>query len=296
MMALTNKIHDAFGYIQADARLKEGTKQFLRKQSREKSVQGYHRVMKYAVSAVCGILFMVMGGVGYSWILRPVSYVSIDVNPSIELALNRFDRVVSAEAYNAEGEEILDGLPLKWKKYTEAIDTVIGSERMRLYLTDTSQLVLTVVTDSTNEAKLTEGVKACTSYVEGGCHSTQADINAAPQAHENGVSCGKYKAYLELLQYDSSITLDECRKMSMEERWERIREYEEGGEDDGIDGTGIRGEDSGNEDGPVSDVSETGEETGCGYGYGNGNGERRGQRYGNGSSHHGRGHHGEMHE
>ncbi len=287
MMALTNKIYDAFDHIQADARLKEGTKQFLRERNRGKSRQGYHQVMKYAVSAVCGLLLLVMGGVGTSWILRPVSYVSIDVNPSIELALNRFDRVVSAEAYNAEGEEILDGLPLKWKKYTEAIDTVIGSEGMRLYLTDTSQLVLTVVADSANEAKLTEGVKACTSHVEGSCHSTQADINEAPQAHENGISCGKYKAYLELSQYDSSITLEECRRMSMEEIWERLREYEEGGEDDAIDGTGISEE-------SVGDGTETGEETDCGYGYGNE--ERRGYGYGNGSSHHGGGHHGGMHE
>ena len=53
---------------------------------------------------------------GYSWVQRPVSYVSIDVNPSIELALNRFDRVVYAAAYNLEGEEILNGLSLKGKK------------------------------------------------------------------------------------------------------------------------------------------------------------------------------------
>lgn len=280
---MTNKIQDAFVHIQADTRLKESTKRFLREQNRRKFRPGYHPVIKYAVSAVCAMLFLAVGGAGYSWILTPVSYVSIDVNPSIELALNRFDRVVSAEAYNVEGEEILDGLPLKWKKYTKAIDTVIECERMQLYLTDTSQLVLTVVADSANEAKLTEGVKACASHASVGCHSTQADINAAPQAHENRVSCGKYKAYLELSQYDSSITLEECRKMSMEEIWERIGEYEEnsGG------GTGIGDNDGGNQDEAVSDMSETGEGTGCGNGSGNGNGS--------GSSHH-RGNHGRKHE
>lgn len=290
---MTNKIQDAFGHIQADTRLKESTKQFLREQSREKLRPGYHTAMKYAVSAVCLMLFLVMTGAGYSWIWRPVSYVSIDVNPSIELALNRFDRVVSAEAYNVEGEEILDGLSLKWKKYTEAIDTVIGCDGMQSYLTDTSQLVLTVVADSANEAELTEGVKACTSHVEGSCHSEQADINAAPQAHENGVSCGKYKAYQELLRYDSSVTLEECRKMSMEEIWEKIREYEEGSGS----GTGINDEDSGNDDSAASDMSQTGEGTGCEYG----NGERH--RYGNGSGSsrhgegcHGGGHHGGMQE
>ena len=251
---MTNKIQDAFGHIQADTRLKESTKRFLREQSRGKFRAGYHPAVKYAVSAVCVMLFLAVGGAGYSWIWTPVSYVSIDVNPSIELALNRFDRVVSAEAYNVEGEEIL-----------------------------------TVVADSANEAKLTEGVKECTSHVAGGCHSTQADINAAPQAHENGISCGKYKAYLELSQYDSSITLEECRKMSMEEIWERIREYEEDS------GTGSGDIDSGSQDEAVGDMSETGEGTGCEYGSGNGNGGGEMHRYGNGSSHHG-GHHGGRHE
>lgn len=285
---MTNKVQDAFSHVQADTYLKESTKQFLRERNRGKVRPGYRPVMKYAASVVCAMLLLVIGGMGYSWIWVPVSYVSIDVNPSMELGLNRFNRVVSAEAYNVEGEEILKDLPLKWKRYTEAIDTVIESEKMQSYLTDTSELVLTVTADSAYEAKLTEGVKACASHVEGGCHSTQADINAAPQAHENGVSCGKYKAYLELLQYDSTITLDECRKMSMEEIWERIKAYEENGEDGNADGNGIDDEADGNENGDFSEMTETEEETGCEGGYGKR--ERRRHRYGNGSSHHEEGH------
>lgn len=288
MMELTNKIYDAFGHIQADARLKDSTKQFLRERSRRKVRPNRHPVVRFAVSTVCAMLLLVAGGIGYSWIWTPVSYVSIDVNPSMELGLNRFNRVVSAEAYNVEGEEILSGLPLKWKSYTEAIDTVIESKEMQAYLTGTSNLVFTVTADSAHEAKLTEGVKACASHVEGICHSTKADINAAPQAHENGVSCGKYKAYLELLQYDSTITLDECRKMSMEEIWEKIEAYGESGEDGKADGEGIDDGAGGNGDGAVSEMSETGEEAECEDGCGKG--ERRRHRYGNGSAHHGEEH------
>lgn len=281
---MTNKIYDAFGHIQADAHLKESTKQFLRERSRRKVRPDRHPVVSFAASAVCAMLLLVAGGIGYSWIWTPVSYVSIDVNPSMELGLNRFNRVVSAEAYNVEGEEILDGLPLKWKNYTEAIDTVIESEEMQSYLTDTSELVLTVTADSAYEAELTEGVKACASHVEGGCHSAQADINAVPQAHENGVSCGKYKAYLELSQYDTTITLDECRKMSMEEIWERIKTYEESGEDGKTDGEGTDDEADVNGNGAVSEMSETEEEAGCENGCGKQ--ERRRHRCGNGSAHH----------
>ena len=45
---------------------------------------------------------------GYSYIQTPVSYVSIDVNPSVELTLNRVDRVISATAFNGDGEAVLE--------------------------------------------------------------------------------------------------------------------------------------------------------------------------------------------
>ena len=66
-----------------------------------------------------------MGVGGYSIYRRPVSYISIDVNPSIELAINRFDKVVSAKGYNADGQDILQHVPLKNISYMQAIDRLM---------------------------------------------------------------------------------------------------------------------------------------------------------------------------
>ncbi len=64
-------------------------------------------------ATACAALLLAIGITGYSWTKTPVSYISIDVNPSIELSLNRFGRVVSATAFNAEGRKILETLSLK---------------------------------------------------------------------------------------------------------------------------------------------------------------------------------------
>lgn len=263
-----NRIYDAFENIKADEQQKENTKQFLREnlngsirsRSRGSARPHQHMAARYA-AAVCAVLVLVMGGVGFSLVRTPVSYVSIDVNPSIELGLNRFDRVVSVEAYNAEGEAILSGLPLRWKKYTEAIEVVIGCEEMEGYLTDTSELVLTVVADSAREVRLMAGVKECTSHMEEGYYNEHADINMVPEAHESGLSCGKYNAYLRLYQYDNSITIEECKEMSMAQIWERLREYESenGDENEGA-------------------LEDTGEGKDCGSGYDAGEGSSSGQR------------------
>ena len=87
--------------------------------------------LRIALAAACAALFLLMGMGGYAWIQLPVSYVSIDVDPSIELALNRCDKVISVAAYNDEGKRIIEKLSLKGKKYTEAIDLLVESEDMK---------------------------------------------------------------------------------------------------------------------------------------------------------------------
>ena len=226
-MGLTNKIYNAFDKIKADDYQKESTKQYLSKKYREGLRMNHHRTMKYAVSVVCTMLFLVIGGVGFAWMRTPVSYVSIDVNPSIELGLNRFDRVVSTKAYNAEGEAILDELSLKWKRYTDALHAVIECEGMRAYLADGEEPVLAVAADQTRGQELEQGVRRCSGHMRHHCQNVSVDLDMASQAHHSDLSVGKYYAYLQLSQYDSSVTVDDCREMSMAEINARISEYEQ---------------------------------------------------------------------
>ncbi len=226
-MDLTNRIQDAFDHIRADASLKESTKQFLYDRRTGNRYPRRRPAMRYAVSMICAVLILAAGAAGYSWVRMPVSYVSIDVNPSIELGLNRFDRVVSAKAYNAEGEAILDELSLKWKRYTDALHAVIECEGMRAYLADGEEPVLAVAADQTRGQELEQGVRRCSGHMRHHCQNVSVDLDMASQAHHSDLSVGKYYAYLQLSQYDSSVTVDDCREMSMAEINARISEYEQ---------------------------------------------------------------------
>lgn len=103
-------------------------------------------------AAACAALLLAIGITGYSWTKTPVSYISIDVNPSIELSLNRFGRVVSATAFNAEGRKILETLSLKGKRDTTAVHEIIENETMQTFLSDEAELVLTVAEEKTQRA------------------------------------------------------------------------------------------------------------------------------------------------
>ncbi len=96
MSGTQNGIQKSMENIQATEAMKQNTLQYLEAQrtKRKRCVfrQKPYAALRYAMAVICVCIFA--GAGGYSVYSRPVSYISIDVNPSIELAVNRFDRVV----------------------------------------------------------------------------------------------------------------------------------------------------------------------------------------------------------
>ena len=115
---MNEKIKEVFGQVQAESELKNKTKDFIFQKT-----NGYTRASgmnyKYVVSAFVCLLFFIIGG---HWIyFTPTVEISIDINPSIELGINRFDRVVSFASYNEDGQKLLDSLDIKFMDYSEAV-------------------------------------------------------------------------------------------------------------------------------------------------------------------------------
>jgi len=85
---------------------------------------------KFSALAACLLLFFMLGG-GIWGYYTPVSYVDIDINPSLRLELNIFDRVINVEPLNEDArnfikitgslpgnmEECLEEITVKAKKY-----------------------------------------------------------------------------------------------------------------------------------------------------------------------------------
>lgn len=242
---MENKIQDAFAQIHASPKLKEDTLRFLQaeRSRRSRQIERIGRIERsrrtgltgpgrwqHAFTAVCAALALVVGIGVYHTTQTPVSYVSIDVNPSVELALNRYDRVVSATAYNDDGELILDQVNVKGTRYTDAIDTIIESSAMQPYLTDRSTLTFTVAAyNPDKEVSILNGVNSCSGCRSRGGQSYRAEISNLPTAHDNDLSLGKYTAYLTLSQYDNTITTKDCHNMTMTEIHHQIRKHQNNG-------------------------------------------------------------------
>ena len=79
------------------------------------------------------VLVLVLGVSSYAY-FTPVSTVSLDVNPSLEFNLNRFEKVLSVHAYGEAGQQIINQLQLKNKSIDEAIMLALQQMSQEGYL------------------------------------------------------------------------------------------------------------------------------------------------------------------
>lgn len=160
---MNKRIHDAFDIIKADENIKVSTSAVLsEKILRRQKKHAYN--FRYALSLAVALLTIFGGAGGYSLYYTPTSYISIDVNPSVELTLNRFDRVLCATGYNEDGEIVLANLDLKNIAYTKAIDKLLASEAFSVYLNEDSLLSFSVI--SVRDEELITGIKTCQAWTK----------------------------------------------------------------------------------------------------------------------------------
>lgn len=131
MKAVVVEIKDRFAAILSEdgciSKVKD--RHYMIGQEIEMKKERIHITKKLAICAASAAMFILASGTGVLAYQTPYSYVSLDVNPSIEFTVNRFDRVIDVTAVNDDGEAILDNINLKDlnnKTITKAIVNTVG--------------------------------------------------------------------------------------------------------------------------------------------------------------------------
>lgn len=166
-----------------------------------------------AIAACLALVACLIGGVAD--FLRPMAYVGIDVNPSVELTLNRFDIVVGTHALNDDGQQALDEASCMWRPFDDVARDLDGA--MRAIAGEDA--VVEVSIDCDNESRYaalaaqSNNCFGCNG--EARCDRTNAEERQA--AHDSGMGVAKYRAYLALQEAGIDISTEECASMSMRE-------------------------------------------------------------------------------
>ncbi len=106
------------------------------------------KIIAWAASAAAAIVLIDVSSWAY---LSPYTYVSLDVNPSIEYSVNRFDRVLSVSAVNGDGTEILDHLDLRNQAIDEAVKNTVDKIRKAGYFEGPDPGEIEISTSSKNQ-------------------------------------------------------------------------------------------------------------------------------------------------
>ncbi len=183
------------------------------------------------VAACLAVMLLGGGGVFYQRANAVASVVSLDVNPSIELKVNRSEKVLVCTPLNEDAKAILadmgNGAGLKGAKLDVAVNAIVGSLVRNGYLDSISSAIMISVEDK-DTARAEKLQRELTSTVDGVLQTSEAkaavltqtltqDAGREQQARENSISTGKAALVNCVLAINPSLRFDALAKLSVEE-------------------------------------------------------------------------------
>ncbi|WML43481.1 anti-sigma factor domain-containing protein [Neobacillus sp. PS3-40] len=132
---------------------------------------------------------------------KAYAYMSIDVNPSIELGVNKSMKVVNLTAYNLDGKKIISHID-DWKKekVSQVAHSILNEMKKQGYLKENHVIIISTVriekTEKPVEKKLTESMNEIKETVKEN-HLQLTVLTGSEKemekAHHLGITTGKYQ-------------------------------------------------------------------------------------------------------
>ena len=169
------------------------------------------------IAACLAVMLLGGGGLFYQRANAVASVVSLDVNPSIELKVNRSEKVLACVPLNEDAKAILadmgNGADLKGAKLDVAVNAIVGSLVRNGYLNSISSAIMISVEDR-DTARAEKLQRELTSTVDGVLQTSESrasvltqtltqDAGLTQQARENSIN--------------SALKFDALAKLSVEE-------------------------------------------------------------------------------
>ncbi|WP_430886196.1 anti-sigma-I factor RsgI family protein [Fusibacter sp. JL216-2] len=184
-------------------------------------IRAYIKGGQRQIASIAAMILLVVSltGVGSYAYYKPSGYVNVDINPSIELTYNRFERVISMRSLNADGALVAAASKgIKNSKLSEAIGQVIDISKSQGFIKENEDNFVLITTtsldgqtqDVEDEIAVIDKVDRDDLLVE----TLESDVENYTRASDQGLSPGKKilvekaKALLEASE-DEAVLIDE---------------------------------------------------------------------------------------
>ncbi len=155
------------------------------------------------------------------------SKISLDVNPSIEIDINKNEKVLAVKPLNADGKKIVGDMDFKGSNLEVTVNALIGSMLKEGYIDELSNSILVSVDNDNKEkgeelkVKLSEMINTILSGEKfSGAVLSQTvahDNEIQKKAEEYGITEGKAQLISKIVETDSRYTFDSLAALSVNE-------------------------------------------------------------------------------
>lgn len=214
------QIKSSLDKIKAEDELVKKTENMLQCAYEKQTLEKKKHTMPVRAALAAAITLCAVSVGGFSYYKTPVGYVSLDINPSVELSVNHFNRIVSAEPYNKDGEKILESGEILNSSVKEAVSDLVKSASSNGYIKKDGSTVILVTAETKDAstaarigAEAVDGAKdaVLSSGKPAAVYNESIDISARDEAKELGISPGKLNLIKKLQALDPNIKIEEYK-------------------------------------------------------------------------------------
>lgn len=200
----------------------------------EYEARGIFEIKKQIVIAVASLfLLSCIGGYGYTY-ASPKAYVALDINPSVKLTTNMYDKVIKIETLNEDAKIITKGLKIKNKDIKEVLKLLVASATENGYIVKDSDNAIMVTATSEDETVTEEILNSAEEAINEELEVKEVE-NAEiikentnqerfDEAERLGISPGKMNLLEKLKVESPDINADEYTDKPVKEIMKKINE------------------------------------------------------------------------
>ncbi|MFA6940043.1 MAG: hypothetical protein WCQ54_03555 [Clostridiaceae bacterium] len=219
---------DFMNQVKAEKELKENTincvetniNNNLNKKSNEKIKKEKFKMKKFLTAASTVAACAVFALIGNFYYNTPVEYLSVDINPSVEMGINAFNKVVCIEGINNDGKALLKDKKLLKMTVEDTVEALVKEAEKEGFIADDGSTVIAVTAVSDNEEKavqlkekaynrIQQEIKA--GKVKAIAYGDYSNLELRTEAQKVNMSAGKYKLVSALKTLDPNIDIEQFR-------------------------------------------------------------------------------------
>lgn len=184
--------------------------------------------VRRSLSLAACLAVVCLVGAGHHLYFTPASYIYLDINPSVRLDLNCFERVIDVVPLNEDAETLLADSTIGKGKVSDCMSAIVSACREQNYLNeDNTDVEVSVRTDNARLETVVEDTSSAIQQEDLEVSVYQMDESENESAIEHHISAKRLRAvraYTEQFGGTLEENLQQLQGLSSDEIYQKIRE------------------------------------------------------------------------